>query len=138
MRESLMTGGQTKLIMKLISFSYCQSCPHAFVIQTPLNSTIQTPLNSAYINLKKKTLGHLRIKSLIVSHFGFGGVTLGLIVTVPSHCQLFTYENFILDSVICQSEYRCLQSSICLPQHYLCDGFPQCPLGDDERLCNYT
>ena len=37
----------------------------------------------------------------------------------------------------CASHYRCLQSSICLPQYYVCDGIRHCPEGDDERLCHF-
>ena len=38
---------------------------------------------------------------------------------------------------ICVSQYRCLQSNVCLSLDYLCDGTRQCPLGDDERFCDF-
>ncbi|KAL8574516.1 hypothetical protein ACOMHN_060186 [Nucella lapillus] len=36
----------------------------------------------------------------------------------------------------CHGLYRCRGSRICLPDSELCDGFPKCPLLDDESFCD--
>ncbi|KAL8602528.1 hypothetical protein ACOMHN_058466 [Nucella lapillus] len=36
----------------------------------------------------------------------------------------------------CPGLYRCRGSRICLPDSELCDGFPKCPLLDDESFCD--
>ena len=42
------------------------------------------------------------------------------------------------DSVQCPGYFRCQSSSVCLHHSHLCDGWPQCPLEDDEFLCSAT
>ena len=43
---------------------------------------------------------------------------------------------YISDTLTCQSEYRCLRISICLPQHYLCDGYiPNTLICQSEYRC---
>ena len=36
----------------------------------------------------------------------------------------------------CHGLYRCLGSTVCLHPTYVCDGWSQCPLRDDENFCN--
>ena len=38
---------------------------------------------------------------------------------------------------VCFDQYRCLRSNVCLSLDFLCDGYRQCPLGDDERFCDF-
>ena len=37
----------------------------------------------------------------------------------------------------CPGMFRCHASRICLNMINLCDGIPQCPHGDDEKLCHF-
>ena len=38
----------------------------------------------------------------------------------------------------CPGLYRCRGSTVCVHADYMCDGWPQCPQGDDEWLCDMT
>jgi Leucine-rich repeat (LRR) protein len=38
---------------------------------------------------------------------------------------------------VCPGFYRCKSSSVCVHLDHLCDGWPQCPLHDDELLCGF-
>ena len=38
----------------------------------------------------------------------------------------------------CENLFKCMNSSICIDPEKRCDGFAQCPLFDDEYLCNKT
>ena len=42
-----------------------------------------------------------------------------------------------VESRTCAFQYRCLESEICLPDVYICDGIRHCPKGDDEKLCGF-
>ena len=55
---------------------------------------------------------------------------------MSDHCPLGYVSTIISEVFSCESQYRCLQSRICLPEKYICDWYPQCPLEDDEKLCN--
>ena len=44
---------------------------------------------------------------------------------------------FFTDTMLCKSQYRCLNSTICLNKKYLCDSHRHCPYGDDERQCHF-
>ena len=48
------------------------------------------------------------------SHMGWG-----------SHCRF----------VECRKQYKCLRS-YCIPTRKICDGFTDCPVGDDEEMCS--
>ncbi|KAL8585571.1 hypothetical protein ACOMHN_050330 [Nucella lapillus] len=39
------------------------------------------------------------------------------------------------ETMICPGFFRCRKSSICVHDDHLCDGWPHCPLHDDEMVC---
>ena len=36
----------------------------------------------------------------------------------------------------CRGQFRCHNSSYCVPPHSICNGINDCPLGDDEFFCH--
>ena len=51
---------------------------------------------------------------------------------------LFIWVNeFTLSLFLGAVTYRCLHSDIILKLDYICDKIVHCPLGDDERFCNF-
>ncbi|XP_059161227.1 G-protein coupled receptor GRL101-like [Physella acuta] len=38
---------------------------------------------------------------------------------------------------VCQNNYKCKHSSVCVSQEHICDGHYQCPKHDDELLCSF-
>ncbi|XP_025107404.1 uncharacterized protein LOC112572091 [Pomacea canaliculata] len=42
------------------------------------------------------------------------------------------------DTYTCPGYYRCRSSHVCLHPDHVCDGWPQCPEGDDELLCGLS
>ncbi|XP_025083267.1 low-density lipoprotein receptor-related protein 2-like [Pomacea canaliculata] len=42
------------------------------------------------------------------------------------------------DTYTCPGYYRCRSSHVCLHPDHVCDGWSQCPEGDDELLCGFS
>ena len=42
------------------------------------------------------------------------------------------------ETMICPGFYKCFNCSVCVHSDHLCDGFPHCPLRDDEWMCDMT
>ncbi|PVD35477.1 hypothetical protein C0Q70_02440 [Pomacea canaliculata] len=42
------------------------------------------------------------------------------------------------DTYTCPGYYRCRSSHVCLHPDHVCDGWSQCPEGDDELLCDLS
>ena len=40
-------------------------------------------------------------------------------------------------TAMCTNLYRCRSSTVCVHADHLCDGWGQCPLRDDEFLCDF-